>query len=192
MARKREAKNTAPKQSRALLMKLVAAASGLRSTLVLGPTAKPARDAQVWFERKANEIFEYREVLLSRADPLAFARDQFSRRVAYLRELCELVNSADPDALAQKLVDDLVRLEALTQRGKNIRPRTASISARMLERIQNDHASRGWTARQWAKTLKCSLAGVCDSKAWKELQKHRLSQGSDRASSKRHNRRSLA
>jgi hypothetical protein len=43
------------------------------------------------------------------------------------------------------------------------------INARMLETIQNDPDSIGWSSPKWAKHLKCAKSSVVETQAWKDL-----------------------
>ena len=55
-----------------------------------------------------------------------------------------------------------------TQGGKG-RGKKPGINARMLETIQNDTTSMGWSSTQWAKRLRCAKSSVVATQAWKDL-----------------------
>lgn len=64
-----------------------------------------------------------------------------------------------------------------------------TVNQRMLEELQADHESRGLSASQWAKRLRCSKSVVVDSETWKTLQMGRNTIASDNACTKRRGHR---
>jgi hypothetical protein len=65
-----------------------------------------------------------------------------------------------------------------------IRPRL-NVNARMLDKIQRDPESRGWTVTQWQTHLQCARDSIHRTPTWKELSAGRKVLAADRALSKR-------
>ena len=55
-----------------------------------------------------------------------------------------------------------------TQVGK-VRGKKPGVNARMLETIQQDTESMGWSSTNWAKHLKCAKSSVVATQAWQDL-----------------------
>lgn len=65
----------------------------------------------------------------------------------------------------------------------------ATINARMIDVLQREPDAMGWTAKQWAKRLKCSPPGIVGTNVWKSMkldrEKGKAEQASKRAGEKR-------
>ena len=56
-----------------------------------------------------------------------------------------------------------------------------NVNGRMLDKIQKDPLSRGWTSAQWASHLKCSAAAVVKTETWEKLRTLRDKQKAEKA-----------
>lgn len=61
----------------------------------------------------------------------------------------------------------------------------ATVNARMLDMIQNNPDCRGWTARNWARCLKCSPSSVAGTPTWGALKMIREQLKAERAKDRR-------
>src|SRR6185369_13827529 len=59
--------------------------------------------------------------------------------------------------------------------------RKKNVNGRMLEKLQNDQACRGWTSTQWAQFLSCSRPSVTATDTWKQLEQIRQTLKAERA-----------
>ena len=64
-----------------------------------------------------------------------------------------------------------------------------SVNARMLEALQKNHETRGYTAKQWAKELGCVQSTVVETDTWKSLAVTREKIKTERSKDRRRKKR---
>lgn len=89
-------------------------------------------------------------------------------------------NGQDGPAINAESADNRVKTKI---KGK------ASINARMLETMQLNSESHGWSAAQWAMHLKCAKSSVVETPTWKDLALVRDRMRAERAADRRQNQR---
>ncbi len=132
---------------------------------------------------RSNEFYEVR-ALLEREAP----------RLLYL--LPQLEGPHDPHgattraAMVSKLIGELLA-EAIAPEKAGPGPRgsgrkAATVNMRMMDQVQNNSESMGWSTSQWQRFLKCkSRSTIAATATWKNLSRHRLGLEAERRKSKR-------
>jgi hypothetical protein len=133
--------------------------------------AEPKR-RPLWFEGKTNLPGDWEDDIF-----MALGNPKWLRDMQALRSIAEARGQRD---------ESEIQTRPDTKTAKKVK-RKPSVNARMLETMQRNPESHGWSASRWAGHLKCAKSSIAGTPTWKDLALVRVRLNAEHAADRRRN-----